>query len=143
MKDTERDGEGSTPVGLARALTTATVVALTGAGFLLGVGASPASADPTAEPGVPAGFRVVTRSTVAAGVERLDLVRERPPLAVHVARIAPDAAVTLRAVLSNDEVAGQDPIVERTSSMCERVHCLLAVNGDFAGGDAEPLRGAP
>ncbi|HYT38846.1 MAG TPA: phosphodiester glycosidase family protein [Acidimicrobiia bacterium] len=128
-------------MGLARALTTATVVALTGAGFLLGVGASPASADPTAEPGVPAGFRVVTRSTVAAGVERLDLVRERPPLAVHVARIAPDAAVTLRAVLSNDEVAGQDPIVERTSSMCERVHCLLAVNGDFAGGDDEPLGG--
>jgi len=78
---------------------------------------------------------------VAPGVERLDLVRDKPPLAVHVARIAPDAAVSLRAVLSNDEVAGPDPIVERTSSMCQRVHCLLAVNGDFAGGDDQPLGG--
>jgi hypothetical protein len=148
-------------VGLARALTTGTVAALTGAGFLLGVGAQPARADsspaatsgstasapagpgaPTAaEPGIPAGFRVVTRSPVAPGVERLDLVRDKPPLAVHVARIAPDAAVSLRAVLSNDEVAGRDPIVERTSSMCQRVHCLLAVNGDFAGGDDQPLGG--
>jgi hypothetical protein len=25
--------------------------------------------------------------------------------------------------------------------MCQRVHCLLAVNGDFAGGDDEPLGG--
>ncbi len=31
--------------------------------------------------------------------------------------------------------------MERTSSMCQRVHCLLAVNGDFAGGDDEPLGG--
>ena len=144
-------------MGLARALTTVTVAALTGAGFLLGVGAQPARADPSpdatssgptgpgaptaTEPGIPAGFRVVTRSPVAPGVERLDLVRDKPPLAVHVARIAPDAAVSLRAVLSNDEVAGADPVVERTSSMCQRVHCVLAVNGDFAGGDDQPLGG--
>ena len=133
-------------MGLARALTTVTVVALTGAGALLGV-APPARADSSpgaesaGEPGVPAGYRVVGRSQVADGVERLDLLRDKPPLAVHVARIAPDAAVSLRAVLSNDEVAGQDPIVERTSSMCQRVHCLLAVNGDFAGGDSQPLGG--
>ena len=91
---------------------------------------------------VPAGFRVVTRH---AGGGRASngstLVRDRPPLRVNVARIAPDAAVSLRAVLSNDAVAGPDPIVERTSSMCQRVHCLLAVNGDFAGGDNQPLGG--
>jgi hypothetical protein len=60
---------------------------------------------------------------------------------VHVARIARDAAVSLRAVLSNDQVAGTGPIGERTSSMCRRVQCLLAVNGDFAGGDNQPLGG--
>jgi hypothetical protein len=130
-------------VGLARTLTSVTVVALTGAGSLLGLGARPALADvpPAPEPQVPAGFRVVTRTLVAPGVERLALERDKPPLRVNVARIAPDAAVSLRAVLSNDAVAGPDPIVERTSSMCQRVHCLLAVNGDFAGSDDEPLGG--
>ena len=113
---------------LARTLVTATtVVALTGA--------TPAFAD------VPSGFRVVHVTPVTDGVERFELVRDEPPLRVQVARIAPDAAVSLRAVLSNDAVAGEDPIVERTSSMCARVHCLLAVNGDFAGADDQPLGG--
>jgi Phosphodiester glycosidase len=125
-------------VRLARTLTTATVAALAGAASLVGVLAGPAMA---ADDGIPAGYRVAGRTTVTTGVERLDLVRERPPLVVHVARIAPDAPVSLRAVLSNDEVAGAEPIVERTSSMCQRVHCLLAVNGDFAGGDDQPLGG--
>jgi hypothetical protein len=116
-------------VGLARVLMAVVVVGL--------IGADPASADsPT-----PAGFRVVNRTAVVPGVERFTLERDRPPLVVNVARIAPDAAVSLRAVLSNDAVAGPDPIVERTSSMCQRVHCLLAVNGDFAGGDDQPLGG--
>jgi hypothetical protein len=101
------------------------------------IGADPAFADSP----VPAGFRVVTRVAVAPGVERLTLERDKPPLVVNVARIAPNAAVSLRAVLSNDAVAGPDPIVERTSSMCQRVHCLLAVNGDFARGDDQPLGG--
>jgi len=122
-------------VGLARTLTTVAVVALTGAGPLVGL-AWAAQADDA-----PPGFRVVARTAVAPGVERLALERDKPPLRINVARIAPDAAVSLRAVLSNDAVAGPDPIVERTSSMCQRAHCLLAVNGDFAGGDDEPLGG--
>jgi hypothetical protein len=140
-------------VGVARALTTATAVVLTGMAPLL-LGASPALADapgpsaptpasapaPTA-PGIPPGFRVAGRTEVTTGVEQLDLVRDNPPLSVHVARIAPDAPVSFRAVLSNDQVAGPDPIAERTSSMCQRVHCLVAVNGDFAGGDGQPLGG--
>lgn len=133
-------------MGLARTLTTVSVVALAGAGSLLGT-ARPALADTVpaipspAEPGVPPGFDVASRAVVAPGVERLELVREEPPLRVHVARIAPDAAVSLRAVLSNDQVAGPGPIGERTSSMCVRMRCLLAVNGDFAGGDNQPLGG--
>ena len=122
-------------MGLARTLTTVAVVALTGAGSLVGF-AQAALADDA-----PPGFRVVARTAVAPGVERLALERDKPPLRVNVARIAPEAAVSLRAVLSNDAVAGPDPIVERTSSMCQRSHCLLAVNGDFAGGDDEPLGG--
>jgi phosphodiester glycosidase len=131
-------------LGLTRTLMTAMVVALIGAGSLFGLGARPALAEaPFAEPepGVPAGFRVASRVPVAPGVERLTLERDKPPLRVNVARIAPDAPVSLRAVLSNDAVAGPDPIVERTSSACQRTHCLLAVNGDFAGGDDEPLGG--
>ena len=129
-------------MGVARALTTVTVVVLTGVAAL-SVGASPALADtaPPAEPGVPAGFRVAGRTPVTAGVERLDLVRDKPPLSVHVARIAPDAPVSLRAVLSNGQVSGPGPNGERTSSLCQRVHCLVAVNGDFAGGDGGPLGG--
>lgn len=114
---------------LALTLTTVMVVALLGAGPAL------------AESSAPEGFRVVSRDGVTAGVERLELERDDPPLRVHVARIVADAPVSLRAVLSNDAVAGADPIVERTSSMCRRVHCLLAVNGDFAGADDQPLGG--
>ncbi|HYH48746.1 MAG TPA: phosphodiester glycosidase family protein [Acidimicrobiia bacterium] len=114
---------------LALTLTTVMVVAL--------FGAAPAMASsPT-----PEGFRVVSRTAVTTGVERFELERDDPPLRVHVARIAAGAPVSLRAVLSNDAVAGDDPIVERTSSMCRRVHCLVAVNGDFAGSDGQPLGG--
>ena len=134
-------------MGLARTLTTVSVVALAGAGSLL-VAARPALADTApagpspAEPGVPPGFDVASRAVVAPGVERLELVREEPPLRVHVARIAPDAAVSLRAVLSNDQVAGPQPALERTSSMCRRVRCIVAVNGDFAAvGSDEPMGG--
>ena len=114
---------------LARTLMAVVVIVL--------IGANPAFADSP----VPAGFRVVSQAAVAPGVERLTLERDKPPLRVNVARIAPNAAVSLRAVLSNDSVAGPDPSLERTSSMCRRVHCLLAVNGDFAGGDDQPLGG--
>ena len=116
-------------MGLARVLMAVMVVGL--------IGADPAFADSP----LPAGFRVVNRTAVAPGVERFTLERDKPPLVVNVARIAPNAAVSLRAVLSNDAVAGPDPIVERTSSMCRRVHCLMAVNGDFAGRDDQPLGG--
>ena len=115
---------------LARVLTTVSLLGVI-------VTARPALADDA----VPAGFRVEGRSTVSTGVEQFELVRDKPPLAVHVARIAPDAPVSLRAVLSNDAVGGPAPNGERTSSMCARVHCLVAVNGDFAGGDGAPLGG--
>jgi hypothetical protein len=82
---------------------------------------------------IPAGFSIATRDTPAQGVEHLTLTRINPPVVAHVARIAPGAPVSLRAVLSNDTVAGDEPRLETTSRMCARVHCILGVNADFAG----------
>jgi hypothetical protein len=91
---------------------------------------------------VPTGYRLVAQNQVIAGVQYQRLVRDEPPLVVNLARIAPDAPVALRAVLSNEQVAGSAPLLERTSSMCARVHCLLALNGDFAAtGSDQPIGG--
>ncbi|MGH9022099.1 MAG: hypothetical protein ACRDV9_03220, partial [Acidimicrobiia bacterium] len=94
---------------------------------LLLVGGGPAQALT-----VPDGYVVEVREELAHGLEHLRLGRVGPAQVVHIARLAPDAAVELRAVLSNEEVAGDGARLERTSSMCARVRCLVAVNGDFA-----------
>jgi hypothetical protein len=92
----------------------------------------------------PKGFTVVSRTELTPGVEHYELRREEPPLSVHVARVAADAPASLRAVLSNEAVAGAEgePRQERTSSMCARVQCLVGLNGDFLNLDTqEPLGG--
>ncbi len=88
---------------------------------------------------VPPGYTVTAHDAPADGVEHLTLTRTNPDVVVNVARITAGAPVSLRAVLSNDKVAGDDPRLETTSSMCARVHCVLGVNGDFSGDDNEPL----
>jgi Phosphodiester glycosidase len=106
------------------------------------LGYGPASPAWAADLSVPAGFHVEQRTGVDTGVDHLRLVRAEPPLVVNVARITAGAPVSLRAVLSNEEIAGNGPRLERTSSMCARVHCLLAVNGDFTAAESgEPLGG--
>jgi hypothetical protein len=50
-----------------------------------------------------------------------------------------DAGFALRAVLSNDRVAGPEPAQERTSAMCQRVRCIAAVNADFAFPTGQPV----
>ena len=93
-----------------------------------------------AEAPIPAGFTVTARDRPAEGVEHLVLTKTDPPMVVNVARIAAGAPVSLRAVLSNDTVAGDGPRLETTSHMCARVHCLLGINADFAGvGTGQPL----
>jgi hypothetical protein len=90
----------------------------------------------------PAGFDLGASTVLAPGVEHVRLTRDEPPLVVNVARVAPGAPVTLRAVLSNEQVAGTAPLLERTSSMCARVNCLVALNGDFATvGSDQPIGG--
>jgi hypothetical protein len=84
-----------------------------------------------AETSVPSGFKVVDGKQIEAGVEYLKLTGTAQRQSVNVARIAPGSPTSLRAVLSDDHVADPGPNLERTSSMCERVNCLIAVNGDF------------
>jgi hypothetical protein len=118
--------------GLADRATAALVVAL----VLVLAGAAPADAQvPT-----PAGFTVEEARTLAAGVEHVRLSRAGPaPLSVHVARVHPHAAVAVRPVLSGNRVDGD---LERTSEMCRRTECLVAVNGDFHHPDThQPVGG--
>ena len=89
---------------------------------------------------VPAGYTVTAHDTPADGVEHYVLSRANPPMLVNVARIVAGAPVSLRAVLSNDTVAGDAPNLETTSGMCARVHCVVGVNADFfSDGNHEPL----
>lgn len=82
---------------------------------------------------VPAGYRVVGREALEPGVDHLTLRRDQPPQTVHVARLAPGLSNRLRPVLSSDVMSGPAAGPESTSSMCARVRCVVAVNGDFAG----------
>ena len=89
---------------------------------------------------IPAAFSVTAHDQAAEGVEHFVLTRTDPPMVVNIARLAAGAPVSLRAVLSNDTVAGDDPRLETTSRMCARVHCLFGINADFAGvGTHQPL----
>lgn len=91
---------------------------------------------------VPPGFRIESRNHVAPGVELLEMSGKDPSQVVHVARVASDAPVSFRPVLSNEAVFGPEPRKERTSSMCIRVNCLVAVNADFSVIETgEPLGG--
>lgn len=86
----------------------------------------------------PEGYDVTAHEVLGPGVEQFAFHSGGPPQAVHVARLAPDSPFTLRSVLSNDAVSGS-PRLERTSSMCIRIGCLAAVNGDFH----DPRSGVP
>jgi len=95
-----------------------------GASVCLVVFATGATASPLPSPG----YRSVESGRLGAGVDSFDLRRGGPAEVVHVARIAHSAPYDLRAIPANGAV-GQG--LERTSSMCRRTNCLVAVNGDF------------
>jgi len=84
------------------------------------------------------GYRTEEVRSLAPGVEYRRLVRPEGPVVVHVVALRKDAGLVLRAVLSNDRVAGA-PVQERTTAMCQRVRCVAAVNGDFAFPSGEPI----
>ena len=82
---------------------------------------------------VPAGYRVVAREALGPGIDHLILRQDQPAQTVHVARLAPGLSNRLRPVLSSDVMTGPAAGPETTSSMCARVRCIVAVNGDFSG----------
>ncbi len=85
-----------------------------------------------AAPGIPAGFSVTTHRPLHAGVEYLTMSRGgSSPALAHVAHMAADALVQLRTVSSHDHITRKTDDRELTSSMCARVNCMLAINGDF------------
>jgi exopolysaccharide biosynthesis protein len=103
---------------------------------VLALGASPAWADPPqVDPAfrVPAGFRVTAERQLGPGLIQATLVRNAPAAVVTLAVRRAGSPDELRVVLSNDAIAGPTPRLERTSSMCARIDCLVAVNGDFFG----------
>lgn len=77
-------------------------------------------------------YRRTAAERLVGGVHRVVYARSGPTEAVvNVAHVGPRARVALRSVTSNDALAGPGPLLERTSSMCARVGCIAAINGDF------------
>lgn len=88
------------------------------------------------------GYRVVQRDTSVRGAEHMRLVRDDGPVVVNVVRVQGNSGLKVRAVLSNERVAGGAPVYEYTTAMCRRVNCYFAVNADFANlATGEPVGG--
>ena len=87
------------------------------------------------------GYRIEDARNLTPGVDYRKIVRRDGPVVAHVVSLERDAGLALRAVLSNDRVAGPGPAQERASAMCARVRCVAAVNGDFAFPVGEPVGG--
>ena len=80
---------------------------------------------------LPPGYSVAETSAVHPGVRYERVVKRARPILAHVAHIEPGAAVDLRVVNGRDKVPNRFTDLETTGSMCQRVQCLVAVNGDF------------
>lgn len=80
---------------------------------------------------VPAGYTIIARHDLSAGLVHVTYRSASPRRIVNVAfhrHIGPEH---VRMVLSNEMVSGPAPRTEVVSSMCRRVRCRIAVNGDF------------
>lgn len=87
---------------------------------------------------VPGGYRVVSKHHPGTGVWHVALSRPGHQY-VNVARLERGSGHSLRMLLSNGKVSGPTPRTERTSTMCSRVKCLVAVNGSFFTQGGEPI----
>ena len=81
---------------------------------------------------VPGDYRSVASEVLAPGIEHQTLQNDQPFQIVHVVRLAPGLAGRLLPVLANEVLTGPSSGVEPTSSMCTRVGCVAAVNGDYS-----------
>jgi hypothetical protein len=100
-----------------------------------------ASAKPSNEIRIPPGYSVTGTHRLTRGLTHLSLAGVDPPESVNVAVLAADNGLELRTVVSNDAIAEQGPRLERTSSMCVRIRCLVAVNADFYAAAGQPVGG--
>jgi hypothetical protein len=89
---------------------------------------------------LPPGYSVAVRQAIYPGVDYERIVNPAGPVLAHVAHVAPGAAVDLRVVDSHDKIPTGPAELETTSSMCRRVQCVVAVNGDFHAG-SQPVGG--
>ena len=93
---------------------------------------------PAASARLPLPYRE-SASAVAKGIQRLTYTRQSPAQTINVARISKDAPYVLRAVPA---MGGFGDGLERTSAICRRVGCTIAVNGDFwKPGTDQPIGG--
>jgi len=81
---------------------------------------------------VPGDNPSVASEVLAPGVEHQTLRDDQSFQTVHVVRLATGLAGRLLPVLANDVLTGPSSGVEPTSSMCTRVGCVAAVNGDYS-----------
>jgi len=100
------------------------------------------------------GYTITSRQDLSPTLVYVQYRSSNPRRVINVAFLRRGGGQVLRSVLSNDRVAGPNPRVETVSSMCKRVSCRIAVNGDFfstttgqpAGGmaiEGEPIRTPP
>jgi Phosphodiester glycosidase len=122
VQEREYETEAGSFIIFRRHLIAAAVVALTMALALV------ATAD--AAPKLPASFKSAERQTLGTGLEHDTLTGRTPDEVINVARIDRGAPFELHAVPANGGIGRG---LERTSSICGRVHCVAAVNGDFFG----------
>ena len=91
---------------------------------------------------VPNGYQVNASTALYAGVEHLIITTTDPAESVHVARVAPGAAVAMKAVSAYDAIPHRTAGHELPSDMCRRVACIAGINGDFHQPDSDqPLGG--
>lgn len=80
---------------------------------------------------IPNGYTIANRQELAPGLTYVQYRSTSPRRVVNVAILRRSAPEHFRMVLSNERVAGPLPRTETVSSMCKRVGCTIAVNGDF------------
>ena len=90
---------------------------------------------------IPSGYRLIGRHHPGTGVWHLVLQRRHPGEVLNVALLERGSPNRLQVLLSNGLVAGPKPRTERTSSMCRRADCLVAINGDFFTNSGAPVGG--
>lgn len=90
-------------------------------------GAVLAPAARAAEGLAPPGYRVTHAEELRPGLSHFTLRRSRTPRVVNVARLSAGSSLVLRSVVAAETA----PRTERTSAICRRARCLVAVNGDF------------